>query len=154
MTRGRNDRGRNDRGRNGRGANVWGDKMTRTKWPGTKWKGTKCNAPHNNNAYVRNYTIKKYIMTQCRLVSDQNRNSHFRQKPNIRQLKTTEYSISAEYSPLLPTFGRKSLIYCIHTATLVEFRQNLTMVSVFPYLSIITCWQTINSDQNTFRISG
>jgi hypothetical protein len=41
------------------------------------------------------------------IVSDQNRNSHFRTKTNIRLQKTTEYSVSAEYSTLLLTFGRK-----------------------------------------------
>jgi hypothetical protein len=86
-------------------------------------------------------------------VSDRNRNSHFRPKPNIRQLKTSEYSVSAEYLALFPTFDRKSLIYCIHTAKLVEFGQNLTRVSVFPYL-LLHVDKTINSDQNTFRISG
>jgi predicted GH43/DUF377 family glycosyl hydrolase len=35
------------------------------------------------------------------VVSDQNRNSHFQSKPNIRQQKNTEYSVSAEYSALL-----------------------------------------------------
>jgi hypothetical protein len=47
------------------------------------------------------------------LVSDQSRNSHFWLKTNIRQPKTTKYSVLAEYSALFlyfqPKFG--SLIH-------------------------------------------
>jgi hypothetical protein len=74
----------------------------------------------------------------CPLVTDRNRNSHFRPKPNIRQLKTTKYSVSAEYTALLFTFGQKSMIYYIHAAKFVKFGQHLTMVSLFPDLSIFT----------------
>jgi hypothetical protein len=59
-------------------------------------------------------------------VSDRNRNYHFRPKPNIRQQKSTEYSVSAEYSSLLLAFGRKSMIFFIHTAKFIKFGQNLT----------------------------
>jgi hypothetical protein len=34
------------------------------------------------------------------VVSDRNRNCNLRPKPNIRQQKTTEYSVSAEYSAI------------------------------------------------------
>jgi hypothetical protein len=80
-----------------------------------------------------------FVVGQRQLVSVRNRNSHFWPKPNIRQQKTTEYSVSAEYWALLITFGRKSMIYYINTAKFVKFGQNLTMVSIFPDLSIITC---------------
>jgi hypothetical protein len=50
------------------------------------------------------------------LVSDRNRNSHFRPKPNIRQQKTTEYSVSAEYSALFCTFGRNSAVYYVRNS--------------------------------------
>jgi hypothetical protein len=74
-----------------------------------------------------NIAYTSYVFS---VVSDRNRNSHFRTKLNIRQLKTTEYSVSVEYSALLLPFGRKSLIYFMHTAKLVEFRQNLTIYGV------------------------
>jgi predicted subunit of tRNA(5-methylaminomethyl-2-thiouridylate) methyltransferase len=54
--------------------------------------------------------IRKKQKKELDLVSDRTRNSHFRPKPNIRQQKSAEYSVSAQYSALLLTFGRKSMI--------------------------------------------
>jgi hypothetical protein len=76
----------------------------------------------------------------------------------------TEYSAAknhrifglAEYSALLFPFGRKSLIYFILTATLVEFGQNLTIFGVclpgFKHYYMLT--NNLADDQNTFRIFG
>jgi hypothetical protein len=51
---------------------------------------------------LKKICVWESIATSCTwcsdLVSDRNRNDHFRPKPNIRQPKTTEYSVSAEYS--------------------------------------------------------
>jgi hypothetical protein len=66
-----------------------------------------------------------YELQILKLVSDRNRDSRFRPKPNILQQKTTEYSVSAEYSALFLTFGRKSMIHYLHTAKFVILGQEV-----------------------------
>jgi hypothetical protein len=66
----------------------------------------------------RGNAIEQMIFFLSLAVSDRNWNSHIWPKPNIRQLKTTEYSVWAEYSALFQTFGQNSQIYIYRVSTI------------------------------------
>jgi hypothetical protein len=80
------------------------------------------------------------------VVSDRNRNSYFRPKPNIRQQKKS----NIRFRPNIRHFfllSAESQRFTTYTPQNWSNSDKKFKISVIPDLSIIMYWQTINSDQ-------